>query len=580
MASADLREELECSVCLSIYTDPVNLKCGHNFCRACIDCVLDKQEKSGGYSCPECREEFKERPVLQKNITLCNIAERFLSAPPNQQETGACCTYCVDIPASAVKFCQLCEAFLCEKHLKVHTKSSEHVLSDPNTFLESRTCSVHKKILEYYCTEDAACICTSCRQDGEHQGHKVVKLDEASEKKKEKLRNILQKVKTEKMETERRVQSLQESRKHVQEKAADETMRVTSMFRDIRAQLEDLEKRVLSEISRQVEQISFSFSDMIQLLEVKKDELFSKICYIEELCYISDPITVLQESDLGLMCDKMIVDDEERWRTDKYLSDGGDLDVALVSATLHTGLSDIMSGMMVKKHTGTCGYPCSNIEDTVHTKATGPSRPFSQPISTDMEEGRPTTESVRKISGLLKNKDISLDINTAGSYVHVSDDGKTASWTPNQNYPEKAERFQDQPQVLSSWSFFSGRHYWEVDVSGSQRWIVGMCYPSIARNGDQSLIGNNNKSWCLERWDSRYSVIHDSKVIQLPDNVSSDRVKIYLDYEEGQLSFYDLCYPVRHLHTFTAIFTEPLHAILAIGKDGKIKISGESGTCE
>ncbi|XP_018427290.1 PREDICTED: E3 ubiquitin/ISG15 ligase TRIM25-like [Nanorana parkeri] len=574
MASADLREELECSICLSIYADPVNLKCGHNFCRECIDRVLDKQEKSGEYSCPECREGFTKRPALQKNITLCNIAERFLSLPPSQEEVGVSCTYCAVIPACAVKFCQLCEAFLCEKHLKVHSKSQAHVLSHPNTFLGTRTCTIHKKILEYYCMEDAAFICMFCRQDGKHQGHQVEKLDEASKKKKYKLSNILQKMKTRKLEAKKRIQSLQEINRKAQDNAADETKRATSLFRDIKTQLEELEKKVLSEISRQVEQVSVSVSDMIQLLKIKEDELFSKMCYIEELCCISDPITVLQESDMGLLHD----DDEEKWRVDRHLHDGGDLDVAIISTTLHTGLSDILTGILVQNHKDTRLYPGSTVEDKVHFKATEPSRSVSETNSSKLlkqhQAGRPSFESVHKKPGPLEKDDISLDINTAGRYIHITDDRKTASWSPNQNYPEKPERFQDQPQVLSSWPFLSGRHYWEVDVSWSQRWIAGMCYPSIARKGDQSLIGNNNKSWCLEGWDGRCSVIHDNEVIQLPDSISSNQFKIYLDYEGGQLSFYDLCYPFQHLHTFTAIFTEPLHVVIAVGEDGRIKISG------
>ncbi|XP_075188218.1 E3 ubiquitin/ISG15 ligase TRIM25-like [Anomaloglossus baeobatrachus] len=208
MASADLSDELLCSICLSIFKDPVTLKCGHNFCRVCIDLVLDTQDKFGLYSCPACRGEFQERPALIRNINLHNVAECFL--PEQEEINGICCTYCVDSPVPAVRSCLLCEASLCEKHLRVHNKSPEHILSDPSTSLEKRKCSVHKKILEYYCTEDAACICVSCSLTGEHRGHRVEMLDEASEKKKEKLRNVLQKLTTKREKTEERVQSLEE----------------------------------------------------------------------------------------------------------------------------------------------------------------------------------------------------------------------------------------------------------------------------------------------------------------------------------------------------------------------------------
>ncbi|XP_075061634.1 E3 ubiquitin/ISG15 ligase TRIM25-like [Mixophyes fleayi] len=520
MASADLRQELNCSICRNIYTDPVTLRCGHNFCRVCIDRVLDTQEGSGVYTCPECRAEFQDRPVLEKNRKLCNIAEHVRSIP--EEETGIFCTYCIHSPVPALKTCLRCEASLCDIHCKTHNKSAEHVLIDPTTSLEKRKCSLHKKILEYYCTEDAVCICVSCCLIGEHRGHQMKSLDEASEKKKEKLRNVLQKLFTKREETERRVQSLQERRREDPEKESGVTETVTALFRDIRRQLEDLEMRVLSEISRHEESFSLPVSDLIQQLEIKKDELSRKMRHIEELCNMSDPVTVLQEPDTGDLCDT-----ENRERHDDQVHGVGDLDVGLISGTLHT-LSDIITG-----------------------------------INTGIYVQDPT--------------DILLDVNTANRHIHISGDRRTASVSDiGQDLPVISERFQVFPQVISTRRFSSGRHYWEVDVRESGWWSVGMCYPSIDRRGDQSLIGDNNKSWCLGGWcNNQYTVIHDSKEIQLPDNIPYDRVRIYLDYEAGQMSFYALCDPIRHLHTVTATFTEPLHAALWVG-DGCIKISVEN----
>ncbi|KAM5158158.1 LOW QUALITY PROTEIN: uncharacterized protein ACMZJ9_009403 [Mantella aurantiaca] len=527
MASADLRQELDCSICLNTYTDPVNLNCGHNFCWDCIDCVLKRQDGSEFYSCPQCRKRFRSRPTLQRNITLRNIVDNFCSVHLDQEKTGIKCTYCIHYPVPAVKSCLHCEASLCNDHLKVHSKSPEHVLTEPTTSMEKRKCSIHKKILEYYCTADAACICVSCRLDGEHQGHKVETLDEASERKKQKLRHVLQKLISNRKENEIMVRSLQEHRKKVQEEVAGERERVTALITDLRRQLEDLEKRVLREISRQEERILHPLSDLIQQLEIKKDDLSRKMGDIEEQGNMTDPLTVLQESHTGDLCDTEEGDNEDRERHDKLLHDGGGLDVIGISHTLHTGLSDMMKGVNV----------FLNIQEAA---------------------------------------DILLDVNTAYNKLQISDDMKTASRSDiKQNRPETPERFQEYTQVLSSRRFSSGRHYWEVDVRGSSWWYVGMSYPSIERRGEQSGIGNNKKSWCVIRYNNKYFMSHDSKGIRLPDNISSNRVRIYLDYEAGKLSFYDLCDPIRHLHTFTTTFTEPLHAALCVGK-GSVKISGDT----
>ncbi|XP_077323198.1 E3 ubiquitin/ISG15 ligase TRIM25-like [Lithobates pipiens] len=682
MASGDLRKELECSVCLSIYTDPVNLKCGHNFCRGCIGRVLDTQEGSGGYSCPECRRTSRKRPVLQRNITLRNIAENFLSAQPHREKSGVFCTYCIHTPVPAVKSCLLCEASLCDDHLKVHSKSPEHVLCDPTTSLENRKCSVHKKILEYYCTEDSICICVSCRLDGEHRGHQVETLDEASEMKKKKLRNVLQKLMTEREETEKRVQSLQEHRRKVQGEADDETERVTVLFRDLRRRLEDLEKRVLSEISGKAGRISGIINDLVQDLEIKKEELSRKMGDIEELCNVTDTLTVLQESDTGDLCDTEDGDDD-RERHEELLHDGGDLDVGGISHTLHTGLTDIISEVNVQICPGTHLYPHSTTKCEGHINAEPsrkrlkpsptiqpsrgppqpsptiqpsrrcphptptiqpsrgppqpsptiqPSRRPPQPSSTiqpsrsppqpsptiqpsrgppqpsptiqpsrgppqlsptiqpsrrppqpsptiqhsHRQAGGPNIGAVQQTSGVLGATDILMDVSTAGNNLHISDDRKTASFSSShQNRSNTPERFQDS-QVMSSQRFSSGRHYWEVDVGGAAIWRIGMCYPSIDRRGYQSNIGNNKKSWSLEwGWEGNlYSVRHNSNQIRLPGGVSSKRVRIDLDYEAGRISFYELRDPIRHLHTFTTTFTEPLHAGVWVGYGSCIKISG------
>lgn len=300
------------------------------------------------------------------------------------------------------------------------------------------------------------------------------------------------------------------------EKTSDVTTRVTALFRDIRRQLDALEKRVLGEISRHEEQVSLSVSKLIQQLELQKDELSRKMSYMEELCNKTDPLIVLQEQES---------EKEDFCDTDEGVADPGDqvyrvagVDEGRIIVTLNTGLCGIMAG--IKKGINVQGAA-----------------------------------------------DILLDINTAGNDVHISGDLKAASWSHiSQNYPEKPGRFQ-YDQVLSTRSFSSGRYFWEVETSETGVWFLGMCYPSIDRRGRQSWIGDNNKSWCLRRYDNiQYSVIHDGKWLQLPHNVSYHLLGIYLDYEAGQLSFYELRDPIRHLHTFTATFIEPLHVAFSVYK--------------
>ncbi|KAE8574374.1 hypothetical protein XENTR_v10003402 [Xenopus tropicalis] len=524
MAAADLRDELSCSICLSIYTDPVSLPCGHYFCRGCIGRVLHLQkEMDEGPSCPECRETDKR--ILE----------------PEQDGPGIFCTFCIHSTVAAVKTCLHCEASLCDAHVRGHSKSAEHVLSEPTTSLRNRKCSVHHKILEYHCCEDGAFICASCCLAGGHRGHRVELLSEASEKKKEKLRKVLEKLSPEREETERGAQRLQERRRELEEKAAIETERVTALFRGIREELEALEKRLLSDISRQKEELTLT--ELIQQLEIKKGELSREIRHIEELCNMADPLTVLQEqweSHGAAFCGAEEAENggREREGTEGSDTEGregtegadtedreregikdpavGDLDLGGISETLLTGLAGIVTRVK--------GWKIYGQEAT----------------------------------------DLLLDIKMVGDSVSVSGDSKTLSYSVTEQCNlQTAELFHIFPQALSTRSFPSGRHYWEVEGSESGEWWVGVAYPSTKKN---ICSGYDKKYWCLYRWDSnQYSVIHDSIVTILTHRASCRRIRISLDYEAGRLSFYELSEPIRHLHTFTAKFTEPLHAAFWVG---------------
>ncbi|XP_040208002.1 E3 ubiquitin/ISG15 ligase TRIM25-like [Rana temporaria] len=499
MASADPGAELKCSICLKVYTDPVKLTCGHNFCRVCIDGELNAQKGSGSYSCPQCRKRSRRRPTLQRNITLHNMVEAFRSTQPSQEETRILCTYCLHSPLPAVKSCLICEASLCEDHLRVHSKSPEHVFCDPTTSMENRKCSVHKELLKYFCPADSSCICVSCSLAGAHRGHQVETMDEASEKKKKTLRNVLQKLTTEREETDKRVQSLKEHEKKVgklQEKAAGVAERVTALFRDLRRQLEDLEKKVLSEISGRAERLLLSLSDLIKQLEIMKEELSRKMDHIEELCNVTDPLTLLQES--GDLCGPEHGDNGRP----QLPHDGGDLDIAGISHTVQAGLSAMMRGINVYLN-------------------------------------------IREF------KDVVLDISRAHNSLNKK---------PNN---------QRIVQEISRRGFSSGRCYWDMDVQQPEWWIVGVCYPSMEKGGDRGVIGYNNKSWGLHWYNTWCYVTHDNKKIKLPGIVLGKQVRVYLDYEAGQISFYDLWDHTLHLYTFTATFTEPLHGALALWKGPK-----------
>lgn len=369
----------------------------------------------------------------------------------------------------------------------------------------------------YYCTEDAECLCVSCCLGEKHRGHQVELLNEASKKKKEKLMIIQDQIIKEREEIVKRVQRLQDHLRNIPERAAGIVERVGVQFRNIRIEMDNLEKNVLNEIHKQHEQVSLSVSDLIQQLDVKKDSLSSNISAIEELCNMTDPLLYLQ-ADRDDFAD--VLDDSTR---NLKKIDAEDLAEDLIMKTLKSGVMNIMSGIQK-------GY------------------------------------FVHEASGVL------LDVNTASNDVHISDDLKTASWSKiHLGRPETPERFECY-RVLSMKGFSKGRLYWDVEVSKEGVWRVGMTYPSIRRKGEYSKIGNNNKSWGLRRYRNEYSIRHDGKEISLASQPSCCKVRIYLDYTAGLLSFYELGNPMRHLYTYSTTFTEVLYPVIVVTDNASMRV--------
>jgi len=51
-----LEEQLKCSICLDIYTDPKLLQCFHIYCQQCLVPLDLSQQGQLGLTCPACRK--------------------------------------------------------------------------------------------------------------------------------------------------------------------------------------------------------------------------------------------------------------------------------------------------------------------------------------------------------------------------------------------------------------------------------------------------------------------------------------------------------------------------------------------
>ncbi|XP_077306294.1 ret finger protein-like 4A [Lithobates pipiens] len=172
----------------------------------------------------------------------------------------------------------------------------------------------------------------------------------------------------------------------------------------------------------------------------------------------------------------------------------------------------------------------------------------------------------------IKTEKIYMSVNTASKNVDVLECQKMAAYTDIElTQSPSSERFSS-PQVLTQTCFSAGLHFFVVEIESSGHWAVGLAYYSIPRTGEKSYIGFNKKSWSLE-WDNEcLSVSHDSESILISTDHVVRRVGIYLNYSAGQITFFEMSDIIRHLYTFSATFTEPLHAAFYVFEKSWIRI--------
>ncbi|XP_050961559.1 E3 ubiquitin-protein ligase TRIM39-like [Labeo rohita] len=152
----------------------------------------------------------------------------------------------------------------------------------------------------------------------------------------------------------------------------------------------------------------------------------------------------------------------------------------------------------------------------------------------------------KKMQDIVQNTPVILDPNTANPRLVMSDDLTSVKdiLLNSQPLPDNPERFDYYSCILGSEGFNSGTYCWDVEVKESPSWSVGVTTASNQRKGRDFF---NTDVW---------SVCHGlCEPSGFPVEQVLERVRVYLDYNRGTVSFSD---PVTntHLHTFTTTFTD------------------------
>ena len=133
--------------------------------------------------------------------------------------------------------------------------------------------------------------------------------------------------------------------------------------------------------------------------------------------------------------------------------------------------------------------------------------------------------------------DITLDPATAHPSLFLSEGNRCVTWgEKSQDLPEDPQRFCSLPCVLGHQVITSGRCYWEVEVGSHGAWDLGICRPHVMRKG-RVCIKPEDGFWALRFYKQEYWAL-TSPETKLTVKVHPARVCIFLEYEEGSISFY------------------------------------------
>ncbi|XP_074513259.1 bloodthirsty-related gene family, member 30 [Sebastes fasciatus] len=591
-AAPDLfsEQELTCSICLDLFDEPVSTPCGHNFCQACI----------GGYwasspvcTCPLCKRQFDERPQLSVNKVFALIADKYkqthygaagLALPVGNgtsAATGASptiadsknpfltasgeevvwCDVCTGIKQPAVSSCLTCTAAYCSEHVKPHQTTpfySKHPLMDPQEALRGRTCQIHRRLLEVYCRTCQRCICAICVLE-EHRTHKTVSVQTERLGKQKQVARTEQDILNRIREKEIHVTQLRRKLDGVKNYADGERGEVQHLLDQVSGSLDRIRSEVVGGIDDQLDGVMSKGEGLVRRLEAELSQLMDRRATLEVQAISQDHIGFLQsfeEAAAPLEEQQEEVEEDERFSLHFQL---GEVKSAL--SEVKDKMEDIRMGEVVSRGSGSSGE-LMMAESMLSLRGSTTSLKKSQWSLKDRKKSKP-------VSGHKKARvymdDVTLNPVTAYPFLILSEDRKQVKRGEKlQFFRNSQQRFDVWSCVIAKENFSTGRHYWEVSVGESKDWKLGVVSESAPRKGlfDMSPSNGYYAIW----WSgSQLRALTAPPLTKVKSPPKLRQVGVFLDVDEGQVSFYNVK-SGSEIYSFNGPeFTEKMFPLLGTG---------------
>ena len=201
----NLKEQVTCSICLDIFTDPKTITCLHTFCCECIKKHALISQRNGKFRCPECQAEvglpeanlFDKLPTSFHHNRLLSLLAVRQSGDGNEISCGIC-----KKKSAEISYCFECAKFMCSDCVNAHqlftnlteghkvTPVKQFQAQDYEALVKRQSfCSQQyheREIVRFFCLKCKLCVCQICIAT-DHKTHDVELLDKVADGEKGKI---------------------------------------------------------------------------------------------------------------------------------------------------------------------------------------------------------------------------------------------------------------------------------------------------------------------------------------------------------------------------------------------------------
>uniref|UniRef100_H3B2C7 Tripartite motif containing 35 n=1 Tax=Latimeria chalumnae TaxID=7897 RepID=H3B2C7_LATCH len=452
-------------------------------------------EAGSDFCCSICLDFYRDPVILDCSHTFCRAC---ISQVWERGQRRLCCPQCRQVFSHKSLRPNLALANIVESFKEMDSRAETSEPSRKRQKLEEKEefyCEEHEEKLKLFCKEDQRLVCLICGMSQTHKSHNHLPIKEAFQTYKEKLEGSVRGLQSELKEANRCGEEGEKARKKFQEKASCLKKQIRDDFSKLHEFLHKEEEKLKEKLERKEMEI-------LQQLEENRVKTAQEISRLEHS--ISEIQKMISGSDtlfltLFRVFKKKI---EVKFKKPKKIS------------------ADLCEGEFIG--------------------------PLQYRVWRRMRDvmDRPVLDS------------ITIDPKTAKPLLIVSVDRTSLQFTASpQKVSNNPGQFTSFCAALGSEGFTSGRHYWEVEVGDKSEWVLGVARESVERKRIVSTsIENGFYTLCKTK--EKYNICKPCNT--LPHPVKHKKIGVYLDYEGGQVSFYDAD-DMSHIHTHTDRFTERMY---------------------